>query len=132
MSISEVTASSIENAAPELMMPPPEQTAKLIAKAEVLVIDYVPNVTSRLSDGRLRQETLNSVIEDMVIRVLRNPQALRTVSVDDGSATLDGAISSGLLYLSDVELDRLRGHAQGVKPKVRSIKLRTPWRRHAW
>lgn len=134
MTISTVTAEGITTAAPTLTMPPEAQTQRLIEKAEELVLDYVPNTATRIADGRLRQATLNAVIEDMVIRVLRNPQALRTVSVDDGSATLDMTISSGLMYVSDVELARLRGHASGPKNPVRSIRLRMPhgMRHHAW
>jgi hypothetical protein len=88
----------------------------LITKAQTLL----PAATEQwVTDGRLTEALVSSVVEDMVVRVMRNPRAYRQVSIDDFSGTIDQAISSGLLYLSDDELARLtpatpRGHRLGT------------------
>lgn len=43
----------------------------------------------------------------MVLRVLRNPDGKRQESIDDYSWTRDNAVSAGLLYATDEELDML-------------------------
>lgn len=80
--------------------------ALLIEKAQGLL----PAATeARIADGRLSASVAVSVVEDMVVRVLRNLRGLRQVSIDDYSATIDSAISTGQLYLAADELARLSG-----------------------
>ena len=69
----------------------------------------IPNVTQRLNEGTLSEGLLRKVISAMVVRVLRNPDAVKSWAVDDYSQTRDAAIAAGALYLSDDETALLRG-----------------------
>lgn len=81
----------------------------LRARAETWVGDAwrkvkrIPAVESRLASGDLEAEDVVGVICAMVIRVLKNPQGYRQRSIDDASVTIDTALASGELYLSDSE-----------------------------
>lgn len=76
----------------------------LVGKAQ----DLLPVATETwIAAGRLPAATVVSILEDMVVRVVRNPRAFRQVSIDDFSATVDHTLSSGALYLSPEELERL-------------------------
>ena len=48
------------------------------------------------------------IVAAMVLRVLRNPDGLRSYSIDDFAATRDTAVSTGLLYLSEDEASILQ------------------------
>lgn len=85
----------------------------LIGRASSIVRDAVPDIDERIVDHRISAETVASVVVDMVLRVLKNPEALRqyTVSTDDSSEskTLDTSIASGELYLSRRQRNMLLG-----------------------
>jgi hypothetical protein len=74
--------------------------------AAVLIRRRVPNITDRLEDDDYAQ-TVTSINAAMVLRVLRNPEGLRQVSVGDASYTRDQALSAGALYLTKDEADQL-------------------------
>lgn len=73
-----------------------------------LVLHRVPSVEERLADGSLRSGLVIQVLCEMVLRVLRNPEGLRseTTSVDDYShtRTRDTGLASGALSISDEEV----------------------------
>jgi hypothetical protein len=48
------------------------------------------------------------IVSNMVIRVFKNPDALLQETIDDYTYRRDSAISAGLLYVSDDELEQLR------------------------
>ncbi len=72
---------------------------------------------------------LASVIEDMALRVARNPDGKKSEAIDDYSWTLDSRVSAGLLYLSDDEL-ALLVPAERPRPKaIGNIRVAVPsWR----
>ena len=43
----------------------------------------------------------------MVLRVLRNPNGVRQESIDDYTWIRDNAVSAGLLYVADDEVENL-------------------------
>lgn len=47
------------------------------------------------------------VMASMIVRVLKNPDSVRSDSIDDHMTTLDVAISSGEMYLTAEEVDLL-------------------------
>lgn len=99
---------------------------RLVAKA----IDRLPGgrtgIETRVAAGTLDEGLVKGVIEDMVIRVLSNPRALRSTSIDDYSETIDAAVSSGALYLSDSERALL---TQRTRPFIGSVRIGIPaWR----
>jgi len=126
----EVTAASIRSAAYGITIPAGEavdaQLDALIAKAELRLVAAVPSVPSRIEEGTLAVELVQGVVEDMVLRVVRNPKALRSVGLDDFQATIDNSTSTGLLYVSAEEKALLEPRASA---RVGSIRLGVPaWR----
>lgn len=64
-------------------------------------------------DRRLR--TYVRIVANMVIRVLKNPDGILTETIDDYTYRRDSAISSGALYVSDDELNRLRPYRRRTR-----------------
>ncbi|MFE5309705.1 hypothetical protein [Isoptericola sp. NPDC056605] len=126
----EVTPASIRTAAFGITIPEgttaDAQLTALIAKAELRLVAAVPSVPSRIEEGTLDVELVQGVVEDMVLRVVRNPKALRSVGLDDFQATIDNSTSTGLLYVSPEETALL---APSSRSSVGSIRLGVPaWR----
>lgn len=76
----------------------------LLADAWTLILANVSTVEERLDDETLSIDVVKLVECAMVIRVLRNPEGLKTERVDDYSYTRDEAIAAGALYISDAEI----------------------------
>lgn len=47
------------------------------------------------------------VMASMIVRVLKNPDSVRSESIDDNTTTLDVAVSSGEMYLTAEEVSLL-------------------------
>lgn len=54
------------------------------------------------------QRTYRRLVSAMVIRVLRNPDGYLTETTDGYTYRRDSALSAGILYVSDDELEQLR------------------------
>lgn len=81
-----------------------------------------------ISQGLVSPDAAASVVEDMVVRVLRNPQALRSFAIDDFSGTIDAAISGGQLYLSAGERARLTPAQMRAGGRLRTARVAmSPW-----
>lgn len=83
-----------------------------------IVQDEIPGVVRRIAldesdPSHLRRESVARVMVAMVIRVLRNPDARRQLGEDTYQETVDQAVSSGQLYISEVERGRLLASAEG-------------------
>lgn len=108
------------------------QIGLLIAKAETRLNAVVPLLAARFEAGEAIggapiTDVVKGVIEDMVLRVAKNPQALRSFGIDDFTAVLDNAVSTGLLYVAADEL-ALLSPGSG-RSSVGSIRLGVPsWR----
>lgn len=77
------------------------------------------------SDPDLSRDTVR-VLSSAVIRVLKNPDGKRQESIDDYSWTRDNAVSAGMLYFTDDELDDLAPGAGGSNGAF-SVNLLTGW-----
>lgn len=126
-----VTPQAIRDAAYGIDIPAGDvvdlQLAALIAKAEVRLNAKIPTLAGRFESGAVSAQLVGGVVEDMVLRVAKNPQALRSFGIDDFQATIDNAVSSGLLYVSADELAMLSPGSG--RPSVGSIMLGVPpWR----
>lgn len=86
-----------------------EQLDGLIAKAGREIARKVPNLAARLAAGRVTETDVRDVIEAMVVRVVRNPSGYRQIGIDDFQATVDSALSTGALRLTDDEHLALAG-----------------------
>lgn len=71
----------------------------------------VPGVEARMllpqdSTGYVDINEVRAVLAEMVIRRLRNPDALRTWNDDTYGQTVDSELSSGKIYVTDEERDQ--------------------------
>lgn len=93
---------------------------------ELLAPNHVPDLEDRMADGRVSNGLVVRVVRSMVLRVLRNPDAIRQWSIDDASFTRDSAVSAGELYVTDDEIKLLTGGSskaftiRSTAPSVRS------------
>ncbi|GAA3699115.1 hypothetical protein GCM10022377_10160 [Zhihengliuella alba] len=84
---------------------------------EAMVLSRVPDFAEQVAAGDIPAGVVRSVFATAIIRVLNNPKGLRqhTVSIDDFSRTetVDSALSSGALYLTDEEWGLLSPGSSG-------------------
>ena len=71
------------------------------------IVATIPGIEANLATAAVTEATVKSVMVSMIVRVLKHPDSARTVqqSIDDSSEsrTLDQAVSSGELYVTDYE-----------------------------
>ncbi|MDR6861970.1 Gp19/Gp15/Gp42 family protein [Phycicoccus sp. 3266] len=119
----QITAADVRLAAFGLTIPADNdvdgQIDRLIAKAISRLPGGAAGIQARIDAGTLDEDTVKGVVEDMVIRVLRNPGAVRSTSIDDYSETIDAAVSTGALYISPAELALLALRSQRFFGSVR-------------
>lgn len=87
-----------------------EQTVAttLCGRASALIRSSVRGVDARATADADYAIVVKGVVCDMVKRVLVNPECRRSDGVDDARWTLDQAVSTGALYLSDQDFATLR------------------------
>ena len=100
-----------------------QQIAALIAKAELRLNAAVPTLAARLESGAVALGRIQGVVQDMVVRVVKNPLSYRSLGQDDFQATIDSSASTGLLYVSDAEVALL---VPSASSRVGSIRLGMP------
>jgi len=87
--------------------------ATLLDDALSLIVAAVPSVVDRAASDSVFRGLLVQIECAMVLRVVNNPEGVRSRSkgIDDftESETIDASRSTGELYLSDAELLRLSG-----------------------
>lgn len=82
----------------------------LSSKAWRRVLAQFPTMESNISvvapaaSPLVSPDLVKDVMTDMIVRVLKNPDSVRSDSIDDHTTTLDMSISSGGLYLSAEEV----------------------------
>lgn len=79
-------------------------TYALLEEATALLAIASPGVRDRAAASLDAATAARSVVVSMVLRVLKNPDAIRQFAVDDYSQTRDQVASSGLLYATPEEL----------------------------
>lgn len=90
----------------------------LLVDAWEELLARIPDLEQRMADGRVREGTVRRVVRAMVLRVLRNPEAIRQWTIDDAAFTRDQLVSAGLLYASPDELSLLSGTPLGPLPPI--------------
>lgn len=90
------------------------ETATIPGKSEdawTRIVATVPALEEHLAAELVSEATVKSVMVSMIVRVLKNPDSVRThqESIDDSSEsrTLDSAVSTGELYVTDYEIGLL-------------------------
>lgn len=133
VSLFRVTAFDVREAAYGLTIPEGGEAdtaiEKAIRKAEVRILERFPNLPERVEGGKPALDVVQGVIEDMVLRVMRNPNGYRQVTLDDYSRTIDSAVSTGLLILTDAEAALLAPPRPKQRRAIGSVRIATPrWR----
>jgi len=82
------------------------------ADAVQFISDNVPNLLPRLQSGKLRLRTFYRIVYEVVLRVARNPDGIITESEGGYSVGLRQGVASGMLSLSDRDLETLTGIAE--------------------
>lgn len=89
----------------------------LCSRASAMLRTSVLGIDTRVTADDDYKEVVVSVVAEMVKRVLVNPECRRTDGVDDASWTLDQAVSTGALYISEQNFaDLRREHHQAGTP----------------
>lgn len=83
-----------------------------------IVCEEIPGVVGRMAlpasePAHLSVERVARVVVEAVKRVLRNPDARRQLGEDTYQETIDAAVSSGQLYITEAERGRLMAGATG-------------------
>lgn len=129
--LSGVTPKDIRDAAFGFTIPEGEDPAiqRLIDKAERKIAARVPNLAERIQPGGdIDKAAFVSLVEDMVLRVLNNPEGKKSERIDDYSYTVDDRVAAGFLYLTDEELEELLPGTQRTRA-FGNIRLAVPsWR----
>lgn len=99
--------------------------AHLIRKAEARLVARVPRLEARVASGAVSEDLVKGVVEDMVLRTVRNPEGLAS----DGAG---GVTSSYFKAAASGTVDVLREDLELLMPpqtQVGSIRIGVPsWR----
>lgn len=92
-----------------------------IADAEAIIEAELPIVATRLESGALKTQLYNSVVADMVLRVLRNPEGYTYRTAGDESASASGIAAAGQIVIDENSSRRLTGVIDGAMPSTSMI-----------
>lgn len=128
--LSGVTPGDIREAAFGFTIPTGTDSAvqRLIDKAELLLTSKVANLAERITSNEIDLDTVAAVVEDMVLRVVANPEGKKSERIDDYAYTFDDRVAAGFLFVTDEELARILPGSQR-RSGFGSIRLGVPsWR----
>lgn len=107
----QVTAADIQNQWRPLTTDEAATIAGKSVSAWTRILAAVPSIEAKITAGTVAEATVKDVMVSMIVRVLKNPESARIKSeaIDDHSEswTLDNAVSTGELYLTEFELGLL-------------------------
>ena len=87
----------------------------LIGDAESQLLDRVPQLPQRIANGVVFEQTVTSVVADIVKRVLRNPEGYRSEADGDYNyAYAPGAYTPGEIVITAGDIARLSGNRRAV------------------
>jgi hypothetical protein len=99
-----------------------EVTAQaLLDDAWAVLLTVIPDLEARMAAGTPSTSLVVSVASAMVLRVMRNPNGVRSWSVDDYSETRDNSIAAGSLYVAPEEIRLLTGLASSARSGAFSV-----------
>lgn len=90
-------------------------TSWLLRAASKMVRARFPLVDAQMATGLLDPDVVSLVVVNMVLRVLRNPQGLRSESIGPFSRSYDTTVAAGLLAFAAGELVMLTPVVTGLK-----------------
>lgn len=89
---------------------PVEATAAveaLIGKAELRLLARVPTIPARILDGTLDTDLVRGAVEDIVLRVIRNPNGYSSEQAGEFSYRIDRAVASGRIEITPDDVQDL-------------------------
>ncbi|MEG9248011.1 Gp19/Gp15/Gp42 family protein [Arthrobacter sp. Soc17.1.1.1] len=102
----------------------------LLSEASTKLRLRVPNVDAMVAEAGLLADAAKIAVVNAVKRVLQNPEAVRQISTTTGpvtdSKTIDAAVSSGFVYISEEDLTGLR--RKRSRQRIRSFRVRSGYR----
>lgn len=98
-----------------------ENAQALLDDAWDILLAVVPDLEDRYNAGTVSIGLLVWAVTAMVLRVMRNPNGVRSWSVDDYSETRDNSLAAGALYVSDAEIALLTGRASSARRGAFSV-----------
>lgn len=100
-------------------------TSWLVRAASKLVRSRVPYIDTWITAGTIDPEVVSLVVVNMVLRVLRNPNGLRSETIGPFSRAYDTSVAAGMLGLATEELAILVPvPAAATRSRVGTIMLR--------
>lgn len=99
----------------------------IIAKAEARLLARVPSIPERVESGELGTDLVRGVVEDIVIRLIRNPQGFSSEQAGDFSYRIDRLAASGVVQVTDDDVKDLL--PKGSVRSFGTVRLGVPaWR----
>jgi hypothetical protein len=105
-----------------------QQVQAMIDDAHAYIRARVPTVDARVTAGTVDPAVITSVIAQMVLSVLRNPEGLRAEMAGVFQRQLDTSAASGRLTLTDEQLMLLGEGKDALSLEVADDALPAPWR----
>lgn len=96
---------------------------RLLNFASALVRRQVPDLDARIAAGTIEPIVVSTVVAQMVIRVLRNPEGYKSENSADYGYELDASRAAGQVYIAPDELALLAAAPSRVVSFIRM----TPW-----
>lgn len=93
----------------------------LLDDAWAVLTMTVPDLEDRMAAGTVSLDGVVFVVSAMALRVLRNPDGYKRMSVDDTTLERDSSLSAGALYVSPDEVALLTGRASSSRRGAFSI-----------
>lgn len=84
-----------------------ESIDRLVAKAGERLKARVPGLEERIASGSLSTELVAGVIEDMVLRVVRNPYGFAQEQAGEFMYRIDRVVASGAIQVTDEDISLL-------------------------
>jgi hypothetical protein len=75
----------------------------LLKRASQLVRDSYPNIDARITAGTVPGDSVGLAVLNMVARVMRNPDGLRSQTIGPISRSFDTDVATGMLTITDAE-----------------------------
>ena len=88
----------------------------LLRTASNMIRARQPLIDQHISEGKVSRDMAALAVTHMVLRVLRNPEGLRSETVGPFSRAYDTSVAAGLLVITDDDLDILSPTGQ-VNPR---------------
>lgn len=99
----------------------------LIRKAERRLLARVPSIPARIASAELEVAAVRDAVEDIVLRVIRNPNGYSSEQAGEFSYRIDRVVASGRIEITPEDLVGLRPSKRAGTG--RSIRLAIPrWR----